>query len=180
MGLFGSREEIREVPTEDVIIPEYVASVIPDVGEYFLSWLGEAGVDGPTLAEVAAHVNALRGENEWISLNEAGRFGINKWENGPLTFLTHMTAFDIGAVVPGWASDGLRGADKRAVKANVERVLRTQGHAAAAAWALAARPDARLRLDIEFLAGYLPKQWGESVQYVRNKDVTKAFKKWRR
>lgn len=182
MGLFGSREEIQEVPTGAVVIHENIASVIPDIGGYFLSWLEGPGAEGPLLDEVAAYVNALRDENGWISLDRAGQYIGNSYRgNGPLTFLTRMVMYDSYVTGELWASTGLRGASKRAFKENIERVLREQGHAAAATWAIAARPEAgSLDLDPEFLANQLLSSWGQSVEHVRNIDVIRAFKKWRR
>ena len=177
MRLFGSREEIRDVPTEDVVIPEYVARAIPDVGEYFLLWLGEVGVDGSLLDEVAAHVNALRGENGWISLDKAGQFGWRKYKNGPLTILSGMTAQD-SMVMAILAGDDLRGAEKRTFKENVKQVLRTQGHVAAVSWVIAARPEGEFSCEY-FAEGFL-NNWNGYLQTETNKDVNKAFRKWRR
>ena len=65
MGFFGSREEsetvaqeLQTIGSEDLVIPGFVARVIPDCGEYFLWWLG---VGGLALDEVTAHVDELRG-----------------------------------------------------------------------------------------------------------------------
>lgn len=166
---------------ERIAIPENVACAVPDVGEYLLSWLG---VDGPLLDEVAAEVNALRSENGWISLKEARRFPIVwkfvlsiTWENGPLTFLYVMTRGD-DIQMPVWAGYGLNGEDRHTVEKNVTKVLNTQGHAAAAAWALAARPEARL--DLEFLANRLENGWYEGLNDYNDRDIRKSFKKWRR
>ena len=177
MGLFGSREKIRDAPTEDVVIPEYVARAIPDVGKHFLFWLGEVGVDGPLLDEVAAHVDALRGENGWINLDKAGQFGWRKYKNGPLTILSGMTAHN-GMSMAILAGDDLRGADKRMVTESVKKVLHTQGHAAAVAWVIAARPEGGPFC--EFFAELLLKGWNQHLQTVTGKDVNKAFRKWRR
>lgn len=184
MGLFGSREEneavareIQAVSTDDVVIPEFVASAIPDCGDYFLWWLG---VDGPALDEVAAHVNALRGENGWIKLDETRRFGFGDYKQGPLTFLSLMTAQDRSGSV--WASHELRGADKRAVEENFEKVLQGQGHAAAAAWAIAARAGDRngLASVLEPFAGSLLNKWEKQLELYYPRHIRKAFKKWRR
>lgn len=184
MGLCGSHKEdedvakeIQTLGTDDIVIPEFVARVIPDCGEYFLRWLG---VGGPALDEVAAHVNALRGEHGWIGLDETRRFGFGDYKQGPLTFLSMMTGQDVSSSV--WASHGLRGADKRAVEGNFERVLRGKGHAAAAAWAIAARPgsDHNLGLVLEGFAGSLLSSWEKQLDLYYPRHVRKAFKKWRR
>ena len=184
MGLFGSREEEEDVAqkiqatgTDDVVIPEFVARAIPDCGEYFLRWLG---VVGPALDEVTAHVDALRGENGWLGLDKALQFGFGDYKQGPLTFLSMMIGQDWSGAV--WASHGLRGANKRAVEENFEKVLRGQGHAAAAAWAISARAGDRdgLAFVLEPFAGSLLNGWEKQLELYYPRHVRKAFKKWRR
>ena len=71
---------------------EHLSGALPDVGEYFLEW---CGLSQSLRDELEEKLNSLRTEAGPIPLNRAGAFGIGKWENGPLTFLTRMTVFDL-------------------------------------------------------------------------------------
>lgn len=169
MGLFGSRESLNLEEPGRVEVADHVRTHVPDVGEHFLDFIG-VGRD-----QLAPHVDALRAENGWVPVGALRRYGFKKLANGPLTFLNMMVSYD-PMTMSVWASLGLRGSDKRAVESTVTRVLEDQGHAAAATWALIARPEARLNL--EFLGESLTSRWDESVSSIRNIDVIKAFKKW--
>jgi hypothetical protein len=57
-------------------------------------------------------------------------------------------------------------------------LLYQQGHAAAATWARAVRPQANLSVD--FLSEYLSRNWEEGVGSILAKDFLKAVRKWNR
>lgn len=170
MGLFGSRESLNLQEPGRVEIADHVRTHVPDVGEHFLDFIG-VGRD-----QLEPHVDALRAENGWVPIGALRQYGVMKLNSGPLTFLNMMVAYD-RVTMSVWASFGLRGSDKRAVESTVTGVLEEQGHAAAATWAIVARPQARL--DLEFLGESLTSRWDESVSTIRNGDLIKAFKKWK-
>jgi len=170
VGLFGSKEALHLEEPGQIGVAEHVREHIPDLGEYFLDFLGAFGSK-----RVAPHVDALRGENGCIPTGALDQFGFKKLSNGPLTFLNMMVSYD-QIHISVWAGFGLRGGPKRTVESTVSRLLREQGHAAAATWAIIARPEARL--DLEFLAESLTGGWDKGVATIRNGDVIKAFKKW--
>jgi hypothetical protein len=92
LGIFGSNEQIAEVSVQPPgSVSEHLSGALPDVGEYFLEW---CGLSQSLRDELEEKLNSLRTEAGLISLNRAGAFGIGKWENGPLTFLTRVTVFD--------------------------------------------------------------------------------------
>jgi hypothetical protein len=138
--------------------------------------LATGGLDERAVQQATTAVEGLRGPNGWLPLDALSGIGIMDFKSDPLTFLKSMMTADY-SVVSAWASYEVRGKDQRQIQATVEFLLRTQGHAAAAAWALTARPTARL--DIDFLGQQLHEGWRSGVSYVRNKDFVKAFTKWR-
>ncbi|WP_073946257.1 hypothetical protein [Streptomyces kebangsaanensis] len=170
MGLFRSRESLNLEEPGRVEIADHVRTHVPDVGEHFLDFIG-VGRD-----QLEPHVDALRTENGWVPIGALHQYGFRKLNNGPLTFLNEMVVRD-QVTMSVWASFGLRGSDKRAVESTVARILEEQGHAAAATWAIVARPQARLNL--ELLGESLTSGWNESVSTIRNGDLIKAFKKWK-
>jgi hypothetical protein len=176
MGLFGSREELSVSEPGVVEIPAYVAEQVTDVGTYFIGW-ATAGIHEEQAQWVVAAVEAKRGQNGWIPINSLSEIGIMDFRSGPLTFLAGMTAAD-RILMEVWASFGLGGKDKRYVSGQVSALVYEQGHAAAATWALASRPNARL--DLGLLNDQLVASWQKGSGYVRNKDFIKAFRKWER
>ncbi|MCH0571588.1 hypothetical protein I3F60_20360 [Streptomyces sp. MUM 136J] len=142
MGLFGSRESLNLEEPGHVEIADHVRTRVPDVGEHFLDFIG-VGRD-----QLTPHIDALRTGNGWVPTGALRPYGFKKLNNGPLTFLNMMVSYD-HITMSVWASFGLRGGDKRTVESTVTRVMEEQGHAAAATWALVARPNTRL--DLEFL-----------------------------
>jgi hypothetical protein len=171
VGIFGPSEKINITEPGVIDIPESVAQHIPDVGEYFLDWVGHPGRD-----RLVSVVNALRGSNGWIATQQLHKYGSGKHALGPLTFLQSMIVRG-NIAMSVWASYPLRGADKRAIENTVTRLVDQQGHAAAAMWAIATRPAGRL--DLDDLAGSLTSAWDEGVSWVRHIDLIRAFKKWR-
>ncbi|MEV8375213.1 hypothetical protein AB0P21_20940 [Kribbella sp. NPDC056861] len=175
MGIFGSNEELNLSEPGVLVIPTLVSDCVPDVCSEFISW-ATGGIDERAAQQVVAAVEKLKGSNGWLPLDSLREIGIMDFKNGPLTFLKGMTVGDY-PLMGVWASYGTRGKDQRQIRTTVERLLRTQGHAAAATWALIARPNARL--DLDFLGSQLRESWHSNVSYVRNKDFVKSFTKWK-
>lgn len=176
MGIFGSNEQIAEVSGEPPgSVSEHVSGALPDIGDYFLEW---CGLPQSLTDELEEKLNSLRTEAGPIPLNRAVAFGIGKWENGPLTFLTKMTVFD-RACLEVWATYGLSGSAKRNVKEGVVTVLGHSGHAAAATWAFATRPNSK-QLYLDLLSDSLVTGWQRQVSDVTQGDMIKACKRWRR
>lgn len=175
MGIFGNSETIDLSQPGQVAIPEQVASVVPDAGEYFLGWLGGL-LDDRTLSRLENEINARRGTNGWLAstgLDDAPQLG---QKQNPLTFLRSLVG-GLDAIHLGvWGTSANRGRDYKALTSTLEGLVRTQGHAAAATWAIEVRPQARL--DLNYLAESLRDAWGQSHSYLTNGDVIKAFKNW--
>ena len=171
MGLFGRKvEPALPEPPEEIAISTDIAAAIPDPGTYFLDWIGE-----PQRQHLTPSVDALRGANEWIATAAVAKFGVRRWEMGPLTLLNGMMVKD--SISMGvWASYGMRSREEHQFRRNVSSLLDTQGHAAAATWALTVRPE-RIH-QIEIMIDSLTDNWAESLATVTNRDLRKSFEKW--
>jgi hypothetical protein len=149
-----------------------IASRVPDIGAFFLDWLGSPGSD-----QVMPYVDALRSPDGRIPRRAVRAIDRDGRRSGPLLFLSQMATYDEIALTV-WASYGESRARRRAIEEITRRVLADQGHAAAASWVITARPGDRL--DVDFLAGQLVDSWSKGVEFARNGDVIKAFRKWAR
>jgi hypothetical protein len=88
-----------------------------------------------------------------------------------------MTADD-GAIMQDWASSRLDGERRRRIEATADHLLFQQGHAAAATWVMAVRPQAYLNL--AELGDRLAATWELNLGSIRPKDVAKAVRRWNR
>lgn len=170
MGLFGRSETIVDVPTNDINVPEDISNVVPDVGEYFLGLMPE----GEPQVLAAAQIGELRHANGAVP----GRLrGIDymKYKQGPVCLLSNVRE---RVALEVWATYGLSGRQKRDVVNGVVEVWLEQGVAAAATWAIIARPDHRF--DIWILTQQLHSAHAEDHDHLTNRDVVKAFRKWQR
>ncbi|MGZ3146534.1 hypothetical protein ACVDFE_31985 [Lentzea chajnantorensis] len=175
MGIFGRREEVQTVDVENVPVDPGVAERLPDAGDFLLRNLSD--LPASSLRELAAEIERVRHPNGSITNRNLDGVGVRDWKSGPLTNLVWITAADW--IITGvWASFGLSGRDRRQVERTAETIARGQGVAAAATWALRARPEGRLR--IESLASQLEDSHSEWYGKLTNGDVIKSFKKWRR
>lgn len=175
MGIFGSREEVRSVDPDSVVVDPEIAGRLPDPGDFLvrmLSFLSEE-----SLSALRAEIDSVRNVNGSIAYGNLRGIGINDWANGPLTHLVRLTVKDY-IIVEVWASFGLGRQDRRRVESTVVRIVKEQGIPAAATWAVCSRPNHRL--DLDFLASQLEDSWNEAASQIRNGDVIKSFKKWRR
>lgn len=173
MGIFGSGEETAVVdPGTMAVGPEFAAR-LPDVGAFFLDAIAFLGDDPVRAAEEA--INGLRHANGAIPGDRLREIGFRDWKRGPVTHLAWLSAKD-GIAIEVWASFGLGRRDGKRIGATAHQVYLAQGAPAAALWALASRPAARL--DVDFLAEQLTDNWSEQLAQIRNGDLIKSFKKW--
>ncbi len=178
MGLFSRGESIARISTEPpVASDERIRAALPDLGDHFLRWAATSQAEHDLMR---AHIDALRGPDGFLPLDKVkplfkrGR----RYTHGPLSFLALMQVGDF-ILVEVWATYGLRASrsDKEFLKAGVRSVLDSSGHAAAATWVLASRPDADL-MDVGFLGSQLLSGWQERVSHVTRRDYVKAWKQW--
>lgn len=174
MGLFN-REEINFSEPGEVAVDPQIAKRLPDAGEFLLSLLSDLQPDSRRALE--EEVQRVRHPNGSIPHSNLGGIGIHDWKNGPLTHLVWTTAKD-RIIVGVWASFGLGHKDRKLIAGTAERLTDTQGIQAAASWSVATRAPGRL--DIDSLAEQLRSAWTESAGHIRNGDVIKSFRKWRR
>ena len=175
-NLYGSDEELHLFEPGTLTIPGEVAEEIPDVGVYFLDWSTEH-LSPAQAREIESAVNGRRCQNGWFPLESLQSFGHRGSWHGPLTYLARMTEKD-PAIVKAWATIDLRGDHKLRIEATANHLLFQQGHAAAATWVKAVRPQATLSLSL--LGDSLYRNWQESVRTLRPKDVAKAVRRWNR
>ncbi|WP_053733821.1 hypothetical protein [Nocardia sp. NRRL S-836] len=175
MAIFGRREELRTVDTDNVPVDPSVVERLPDAGDFLLRNLSDLPEN--SLRELAAEIERVRHANGCITNRGLESVGVRDWKSGPLTHLVWITAPD-WIIVGVWASSGLGGRDRRQVERTAENIAREQGVAAAATWALRSRPHGNLR--IESLASQLGNSWSEWYGKLTNGDIIKSFKKWRR
>lgn len=175
MGLFGSKEQIDLAPPGEVAIAEHVASVIPDAGEYFLDWIGDL-CNEQMFAALKAEVDSRRGPNGWVIASRFDNVPQLGRKQTPMTFLRGLVGGLDAINLSVWGTSANRGKDYRTLASTLEGLVRTQGHGAAATWAICARPQARLSLDL--LADGLANAWGQSHGFLRNQDLIRAFKNW--
>ncbi len=175
MGIFGNREELQTVATDEISVDPAVAECLPDAGDFLLRNI--APLAESSMRELAAEIERVRHPNGSITSRNLKNVGVRDWKSGPLTHLVWITAPD-SIIVGVWASLSLSGRDRRQVDGTAANVVREQGVAAAATWALRSRPNGNLR--IEMLASQLEDSRSEWFGKITNGDVIKSFKKWRR
>jgi hypothetical protein len=174
--LFYSDEELHLFEPGSLSIPAEVAEEIPDAGVFFLSWASQE-LRPDQAREIESAVNGRRCQNGWFPLERLDSIGHRGFWRGPLTYLAKMTARD-PAILQAWASTGLHGDSRRRIDATANHLLFTQGHAAAATWVIAVRPQAYLSLTE--LGDDLYNSWNDCVASLRTKDIAKAIRRWNR
>ncbi|TDE36420.1 hypothetical protein [Actinomadura sp. 6K520] len=177
MGIFGNKEQINLSDPGEVAIAEHVASVIPDAGEYLLNLLGDF-CNEQMYARLKVDVDSRRAPNGWVvpaKLTDVPPIGRKQT---PMTFLNFFMGMRGTIALTVWGTSANRGKDYRALADVLSSILHDQGHAAAATWAIVARPEARPSLSPSHLAGALLDGWREDHQHLRNKDVIRAFRNW--
>ena len=172
-----SDEELHLFEPGKLAIPGNIAEEIPDVGVYFLYWVTQR-LRPDQVREIESAVNGRRCQNGWFPLESLDPIGSSRgaWR-GPLAYLVRMTEKD-PAIVKAWATIGLHGEVKDRIERTANRLLFEQGHAAAATWVMAVRPQSGLSLSM--LGDALYRNWEDSVSSLRAKDVAKAVKRWNR
>lgn len=176
MPLFKSAEPVDLSDPGEIEIPQEVSASIPDVGKWFLDWL-PMPADPSTSVALETAVNRRRAANGWIP---GGAFtDVPKLGRGqtPLTFLAVMAGGASSITTSVWGTFGIRGGEAKALSRTLENLVISQGHAAAASWALTARPQGHLRLDT--LSDMLVRSWHDSVGFLTNGDLIRAFKNWK-
>lgn len=174
--LFESPEELRLFEPGTLQVAPHVAEHLPDAGAYFIDW-STRDLDAERAREVEAAVNGRRCANGWFPLESLDSIGHRGYWRGPLTYLAQMTADD-AAILQDWAGRYLTGESRQRIEATVNHLLHQQGHAAAATWAVAVRPQAGL--DAAELGDHLFTAWEQNLDAVRTKDVAKAVRRWNR
>ncbi|TWD81500.1 hypothetical protein FB561_2616 [Kribbella amoyensis] len=179
--MFVSGEELHLFEPGTLRIPPHVAEEIPDAGDVFLTWASQ-DLRPEQAREIESAVNGRRCQNGWFPLERLDTVGQRGFWRGPLGFLARMTAGD-PEVLRGWATRGLAGNGAeteriRRVEATANHLLFTQGHAAAATWVMAVRPQAFL--DLTALGDDLSGGWETCLATLRTKDVAKAVRRWNR
>ncbi|MCW2135392.1 hypothetical protein B0G38_004583 [Arthrobacter sp. VKM Ac-2550] len=175
MGLFGTREEVELLVPDVIEIPTSISDQLTDAGEFFVSWASSSLYEEQA-QQIRDLVTARRAANGWIARDSLSDIGVYDFKNGPLTFLVQMTVRDT-IVLQVWASFGLKGENKRSIESAVASIFGREGHAAAATWAIGARPSKSLSID--FLNESLTGAWTESLASVTNGDFSKSFRKWK-
>lgn len=174
--LVKSSEELHLFEPGILTVAPHVAEEIPDVGAFFLDW-AVRGLTPGQAREVESAVNGRRCQNGWFPLESLDNIGSRGFWRGPLTYLARMTADD-GAIVQDWAASGLDGENRSKLEATANHLLFQQGHAAAATWVVAVRPQAYL--DLAGLGDRLAATWELNLGAIRPKDVAKAVRRWNR
>ncbi|MFG2018731.1 hypothetical protein [Actinomadura geliboluensis] len=176
MGIFGKKEQIDLSEPGEVTIADHVAAAVPDAGEYFLNSLTDF-CNEQMYARLKADIDSRRAPNGWLIGNGFSDVPPVGRKQTPLTFLSLLvgTARD-ASVISVWGTSANRGKDYNTLATTLRNLVDTQGHAAAATWAIIARPEGRFNL--EYLSEALQRSWGETFGLLRNKDVIKAFKNW--
>ncbi len=175
--LYGQDEELHLFEPGRLSIPDNVAEEIPDVGVYFLYWATQ-NLRPEQAREIESAVNGRRCQNGWFPLDSLDGVGRRGSWRGPLAFLAQMTAKD-SAIVKAWATINMApDGDKARIEATADRLLYQQGHAAAATWVMAVRPQAFLSLTL--LGDSLYNNWESSVASLRPKDVARSVRRWNR
>ncbi|WBQ04624.1 hypothetical protein [Kribbella sp. CA-293567] len=175
--LYGPDEELHLFEPGKLSIPDNVAEEIPDVGVYFLYWATQ-NLRPEQAREIESAVNGRRCQNGWFPLESLANLGRRGAWRGPLTYLAQMTAKD-SAIVKAWATINMPpDGHKRRIEDTADRLLHQQGHAAAATWVMAVRPQAFLSLTL--LGDSLYNNWESAVASLRPKDVAKSVRRWNR
>lgn len=175
MGLFAKKEQINLDAPGEVSISPAVAAEVPDAGEYFLTWIGDM-CDPSMLKALRADIDSRRTANGWLAgTSFADTPGLGRKQT-PMTFLSSLVGGRDAIALGVWGTSARSGGDYGRLKGTLQGVVHTQGHAAAATWALTARPEAKDMLGLDYLASSLMSSWDQSLEFLRNKDVIKAFR----
>ncbi|MFI7064909.1 hypothetical protein ACIBL3_28225 [Kribbella sp. NPDC050124] len=171
-----SSEELHLFEPGILTVAPHVAEEIPDVGAFFLDW-AIRGLNPGQAREVESAINGRRCQNGWFPLESLDNIGSRGFWRGPLTYLARMTADD-GAILQDWSASGLDGENRSKLEATANHLLFQQGHAAAATWVVAVRPQAYL--DLTGLGDRLAATWELNLGSIRPKEVAKAVRRWNR
>lgn len=176
MGIFGKKEQIDLSDPGEVAIADHVAAAVPDAGEYLLDSLAQF-CNEQMYVRLKADIDARRAPNGWLVGNGFADVPPVGRKQTPMTFLSLLvgTARD-ESVISVWGTSANRGKDYNTLATTLRILVGTQGHAAAATWAIIARPEGRFSLD--YLSEALRGSWDETLGLLRNKDVIRAFKNW--
>ena len=174
--VFDSPEELHLFEPGTLTPAPHVAELIPDAGAFFVDW-ATRGLPADRAREIESAVNGRRCQNGWFPLESLDNIGSRGFWRGPLTYLARMTSDD-ATILQRWAADGLSGEDRSRIEATVDHLLHQQGHAAAATWAVAVRPETYL--DAGILGDRLAAAWEYNLGSIRSKDVAKAVRRWNR
>lgn len=179
MGLFGHKEQINLSAPGEVAVAEHVATAIPDAGEYFMDWLMDwlgGNCNAQTRARLKADVDSRRAPNGWLVAGKFTDVPPLGRKQTPMTFLSHFVGGRDAITLAVWGTSANRGKDYTALARTLTHLVHTQGHGAAATWAIIARPEARF--NVEYLSEALHDDWSQSHEFLRNRDLIKAFKNW--
>ena len=159
-----------------VDVAPHIREALPDVGNYFLDWIGEP-LSESQFDRLAKEVAAARGQNGLVvrRLIDAPQIGRSQT---PLTFLSAMTAHgDLAVATIGSIRHRRESrSDLKKLRVILTRITHEQGHAAAVTWATVARQADLPTLD--FFAAQMTAGFDQAVNWVRNKDVIRAFENW--
>jgi hypothetical protein len=175
MGIFGKKEQINLSAPGEVAVAEHVATAIPDAGEYFMDWIG-GYCNEQMYARLKADVDSRRAPNGWLVASKFTDVPQLGRKQTPMTFLSTFVGGRDVIIIAVWGTSGNRGKDYKALEGTLAHLVHTQGHGAAATWAIIARPEARLSL--EYLSQALHDGWSQSHEFLRNGDLIKAFRNW--
>lgn len=174
--MFDAPEELHLFEPGTLAVAPHVGEDIPDAGQYFVEWAAR-GLSADQARQIESAVNGRRCQNGWFPLESLDNVGRRGFWRGPLTYLAQMTARDT-EIMQEWASSGLTGEARNRIEATVDHLLHQQGHAAAATWAVAVRPQTYL--DAAALGDRLAAAWEQNLSTVRPRDVAKAVRRWNR
>ncbi|MFG1626914.1 hypothetical protein [Kribbella sp. NPDC049227] len=174
--MFDSPEELHLFEPGMLAVAPHVAEHIPDAGVYFVDWAVQ-DLPADRAREVESAVNGRRCQNGWFPLESLDSIGSRGYWRGPLTYLARMTADDT-TILQEWSANGLTGDGQSRIEATVNHLLYQQGHAAAATWAVAVRPQTYL--DAALLGDRLAAAWEYNLGSIRSKDVAKSVRRWNR
>jgi hypothetical protein len=169
-------EELRLFEPGTLAVAPYVAEDIPDAGTFFVDW-AVRDLNPDQALEVESAVNGRRCQNGWFPLESLDSIGQRGYWRGPLTYLARMTSND-AEIMQDWAASGLEDENRSRIEATVTHLLYQQGHAAAATWAVAVRPQHYL--NVATLGDRLAEAWEYNLGAIRPKDVVKAVRRWSR
>jgi hypothetical protein len=174
-------EELHLFEPGRLKVAPHIAEEIPDAGVFFLAWATQ-GLRPDQAREIESAVNGRRCTNGWFPIGSLSGIALRGFRPGPLTYLARMTAED-PEILRRWATralpdHGRTGEAKRRIDDTSNHLLLTQGHAAAATWVVAVRPQAFL--DVGMLGDKLYATWDAYLSSLRPKDMVRAVRRWNR